>query len=274
MVNYPWDTFQDIHADDEWWMRVSREYADTVQHLAFDGYLSDFNNGITNGYEWYEVEGGRQDYHTYFLRGREFTLELSDTKRLDTDLIPDYWDYNRNALINYMEEARFGLRGWVRDCYTGEALEAEILVLDHDHTNSSVFSDSISGSYYRYLAEGDYLIEYISPGYDTTRRSVSIVDKSTKYIDVLMCPDDTVSTIENFIEGLQITILGNKILLDGTSTFSNLDYAIYDMNGRKLVVGSLVDRSINISSLQTAGIYTLELKNQRNIQSLKFFYAR
>jgi hypothetical protein len=33
--------------------------------------------GVTNGYDWYRITGGRQDYVTWFLRGREVTIEVS-----------------------------------------------------------------------------------------------------------------------------------------------------------------------------------------------------
>jgi len=34
-------------------------------HLS--GYLTDYNDGITNGYAWYSISGGRQDYMNYFI---------------------------------------------------------------------------------------------------------------------------------------------------------------------------------------------------------------
>ena len=75
VCNYPWDTWAQLHADDDWWQYVCHEYADTVHEYAPTGYLTDLDNGITNGYAWYEIAGGRQDYMTYFHQGREFRSE-------------------------------------------------------------------------------------------------------------------------------------------------------------------------------------------------------
>jgi len=58
VFNYPWDTWSKLTADDNWWQLVAREYADTVHQYAPAGYFTDLVNGVTNGYAWYEVNGG------------------------------------------------------------------------------------------------------------------------------------------------------------------------------------------------------------------------
>ncbi|MBN2519005.1 MAG: zinc carboxypeptidase, partial [Bacteroidales bacterium] len=66
VINYPWDTWEKLHPDDLWFQYVSRKYADTV-HSYSNNYMIGFENGITNGYAWYTITGGRQDFITYFL---------------------------------------------------------------------------------------------------------------------------------------------------------------------------------------------------------------
>ncbi|MGB6036267.1 MAG: M14 family zinc carboxypeptidase, partial [Cryomorphaceae bacterium] len=111
VANFPWDTWSFEHADNDWWVHVCRQYADTAQANSPSGYFNFLDNGITNGYDWYPVAGGRQDFVTYFHRGREMTLELSDQKFLPTSQFDNYWNYNRSALYNYVEQSLFGLRG-------------------------------------------------------------------------------------------------------------------------------------------------------------------
>ena len=89
VCNYPWDTWSTLPADDNWWEYVSHEYADSCQANSGNGYFNYLNDGITNGYDWYEVNGGRQDYMNYFRYCREFTLELSDDKTPDPNDLPD-----------------------------------------------------------------------------------------------------------------------------------------------------------------------------------------
>ena len=66
VINYPWDTWPRRHADDDWFIDLSRDYADLAQANSPSGYLTDLNNGITNGWDWYTIAGGRQDYMTYW----------------------------------------------------------------------------------------------------------------------------------------------------------------------------------------------------------------
>lgn len=165
VVNYPWDTWSRRHADDDWLQLISREYADLCQANSPSGYMNDLDNGITNGYDWYTISGGRQDYMTYFHGGRETTIELSSTKLLPTGSLQAWWNYNRLSLLAYLEQAFYGIRGAVTDAVTGDPLAATIRVLGHDIDNAEVFTDPLHGDYYRMIKGGTYTLEFSSPGY-------------------------------------------------------------------------------------------------------------
>ncbi len=165
VMNYPWDTWQRRHADDEWFIYICRQYADTAQAHSPGGYMTDLNNGITNGWDWYQIAGGRQDYAIYYLGGRELTFELSQTKVLPAIQLDSYYGYNRSAMLNYMEQALFGLQGFVSDSLTGLPLQATIEIPGYDLDQSEVLSDSIFGFYARFLDSGYYEIEFSADGY-------------------------------------------------------------------------------------------------------------
>lgn len=105
VCNYPWDTWQELHPKDEWWKYVCHQYADTAQFYSPPGYLDGFDDGITNGAEWYVITGGRQDYMNWFHDCLEFTLEISTTKLLPENQLENWWQYNYRSLINYMYQA-------------------------------------------------------------------------------------------------------------------------------------------------------------------------
>lgn len=189
VLNYPWDTWVRRHADDNWWIYVCREYADTVHLHAPAGYLTDLNNGITNGYDWYTIDGGRQDYMNYFEQCREITLEISDIKLLPASMLPAWWNYNNRSLINYMKQAAFGFRGVVTDSITGEPILAQVEIVGHDLDNSFVRTSLPSGSYFRPIKAGTYDLTFTAEGYySKTIHNLSITDKQVVVVDAQLAP--------------------------------------------------------------------------------------
>ncbi len=170
VVNYPWDTWSTRHADDTWWQAVSNLYADSAQYFSPSGYLDDFGTGITNGYDWYTISGGRQDYMNYYRGCREVTLEISNTKLPSQSTLPNYWNYLRVSFLNYFEHALYGIRGIVTDAQTGLPVAATITLSGHDNNNSFVFTDPDVGDYHRMVSPGTYTMIISAAGYipDTT----------------------------------------------------------------------------------------------------------
>ena len=261
LVNYPWDTFQKLTADDRWWVHVCREYVDTVHVHSPQGYMSAFDNGVTNGWAWFEAKGSRQDHITFFEGGREFTLEISNQKSLDANLLPAYWNYNKASLINYMHQARYGIKGTVIDCKTGEPVEANIFIPNHDFDNSDVFSRPEDGAFFRYLEEGNYELSITAEGYIDETQLVQIVDKSTLGLTIELCPLETSVAEDNINPDLNIIINHNIIILDSEKQLNNFDYELLDNSGRLIQNGKLVDKSIELNSELISGIYILKLGN-------------
>ncbi|MCP4310196.1 MAG: hypothetical protein GY790_02950, partial [Bacteroidetes bacterium] len=164
VVNYPWDHQETVHTDDAWLQFVSREYADEAR-VVDPNYMSLFTDGITNGAQWYKIFGGRQDYVTYYLEGRELTLELCTDFRLNSELLNEYWLKNQRSLINYMSQCLYGIRGLVTDADSGLPLEALVEIPGHDNYHSSVHSSAAYGDFYRLLEEDSYDLVVSSPGY-------------------------------------------------------------------------------------------------------------
>jgi PKD repeat protein len=209
VCNYPWDTWYTRHADDDWWQLVCREYADTAQFYSPSGYMTDYNNGITNGYDWYTISGGRQDYMNYFHQCREFTLELSTVKLVPESQLPDFWDYNYRSFINYIDQTNFGVQGIVTDSITGEPIKAEVYVLEHDMDSSMVFSSLPKGNYYRPLYSGLYDIRFSADGYySKTLQNVLVSNASATTRNVQLAPGTLIAdfTSDNQMPGVGETI--------------------------------------------------------------------
>ncbi|MFO7874445.1 MAG: M14 family zinc carboxypeptidase [Bacteroidales bacterium] len=168
LVNYPfdsWKSYQNKHADHDWWDFVMYEYVDTVHQYSPPGYMTGMGDGVTHGGDWYVVYGSRQDYFNYYRSCREFTLELSNQKLLNPDLLPDHWEYNYRSLLNYIRQSTYGVHGLVYDNDTGQPLDAEIAIPGYDKDNSEVVTSMPSGYYNRPLLAGTYDFQYSADGY-------------------------------------------------------------------------------------------------------------
>ncbi len=277
VANYPWDTWAKLSADDLWWQYVCREYADTAQFFSPGGYLTDLNNGITNGYAWYTISGGRQDYMNYFQNCREFTLELSYVKIIPADQLNSYWNYNYRSLLNYLEQVSYGFQGVVTDSISGEVLSAKIFVENHDIDNSFVFTELPFGDYYRPIFEGTYSIIVTADNYyPKTIDGIVVNNRQTTEIDIKLVKDN--SGIEEFKFDEVFQIFPNPSIGEfNISNISDYDldcfFRIYSVNG-KLIYDSQDIRfssqkslSIDISN-EESGIYLFEIKseNKKSIQ--------
>ncbi len=188
VLNYPWDTWQHLTADDDWWVYVCREYADIAQANSPSGYMTDLNNGITNGYAWYTTSGCRQDYMNYFHNCREMTLELSELKMPPESQLDNFWNYNYKAFNAYMKQSMHGFSGIVTNAYNGNPLQAEVVIENHDADNSWVYSHAPVGDYHRPIKAGTYDVTFSAFGcYDQTI-SVNIVDDEKLVLDVQLIP--------------------------------------------------------------------------------------
>jgi len=188
VVNYPWDSWLNIlHADDEWFESISRDYADTVHYYSGTGYLNDYNDGIVRGSEWYIIYGGRQDYITYAQHGREVTIELDATKQTPGAQLPLLWEYNYRSMLRYIEKAIYGVHGRVADDDTGLPVPARLFISGYDMDSSQVYSDTLSGNFVRMLPPGTYTILFTADGYfPELVEDLVIVDRQQLWINVHM----------------------------------------------------------------------------------------
>ena len=183
VCNYPWDNKSARHADNAWWIYVCREYADTT-HVYNPNYMTDLNNGITNGYDWYTITGSRQDNANAFHNLKEFTLEISTTKTLNGSQLPAHWNWNYRSMLNFIEQGLYGIHGSITDASTGNPIEnCKVMIENHDTNGSHSVSDN-HGYYVRPIKAGTYDVTYIALGYEPVTIPITITDKETIIQDV------------------------------------------------------------------------------------------
>jgi hypothetical protein len=225
VVNYPWDSFSRPHADDAWFRMISRQWVDTAHTYSYPGYMMAEENGITNGYSWYVVYGGRQDYVNYYLHGREVTIELSNDKIPDENMLDNYWTYNHRSLLQYIEQVYTGVSGIISDSLTGMPVKAMISIPGHDQDNSEVYSDSTRGYYCRLAEEGNYVIDVSASGYKSKQIAVRIEKGRSSLINIKLSPETQFLIYPNpFSDFIRINI---------SEPGKSLELQFTDLSGRK-----------------------------------------
>lgn len=276
VANYPWDTYFQRHADDAWWQYVCRNYANSAQENGPNGFFNDLNNGITNGYDWYIISGGRQDYMNAFEHCREFTLELSNNKILASSSLETYWGYHKEALLDYMKEALNGLRGMVTDSLSGEALDAKVFIAGHDKDSSHVYTSMPVGNYHRYLAQNTYSVTFSAEGYfPKTIDNIQIQNGTSTRLDVQLLPENVASIFKNQPD-LSFRIFPNpaqaQIEVEWEDSVREIELTILDLTGRTILTQGLQHQHetyLDISKL-SKGLYLLKVSNG-NRQGIRKF---
>ena len=106
VVNYPWDTQGDAHPLEEYVIDLSLNYAQLVPGMRDS---VEFPQGIVNGFDWFEVNGGMQDWSYYWHNDLQLTVELSNTKWPEYEEVARYYRENRESLIAFIENIHQGI---------------------------------------------------------------------------------------------------------------------------------------------------------------------
>lgn len=140
VANYPLDSSFDgkneysASPDDDIFRQLALTYS--TNHKKMSQQIKDktcitpddnFEDGITNGADWYPVPGGMQDYNYLHTNSFELTLELGCDKFPADKRLKTFWDDNKPALIAFMEMSHAGIKGIVSNGVTNEAIPDAVI---------------------------------------------------------------------------------------------------------------------------------------------------
>ncbi|XP_071353378.1 carboxypeptidase D [Trachinotus anak] len=192
VVNYPYDddkegtTQYSQSPDDKVFQQVSRAYSqeNPVMHNGHpceDLYPDEyFEDGITNGANWYNVPGGMQDWNYLNTNCFEVTIELGCVKFPVAKELPKYWEQNRRALLQFIHQVHTGIKGTVSDSSDGTGIpNATISVAEIDHNVSTAHT----GDYWRLLVPNTYSITASAHGYIPVRTYATVSKERVEVVD-------------------------------------------------------------------------------------------
>uniref|UniRef100_A0A5S6QI08 Peptidase M14 carboxypeptidase A domain-containing protein n=1 Tax=Trichuris muris TaxID=70415 RepID=A0A5S6QI08_TRIMR len=164
VVNYPFDSRNDSKdyysaaPDDDVFRSLALQYSKSSEKMAsmvntwcpLDP--ERFKDGITNGADWYGIEGSLQDYLYVYKGAMAFTLEISCCKYPPYSTFTSYWTDNLTPILRFWKTANSGIKGVVTENETGKPLAARMKIVGRD---MPFFSDH-NGEFYRILLPGKY----------------------------------------------------------------------------------------------------------------------
>jgi len=258
VTNYPWDTWTtagNSNADRLWWERVCRGYVDTTR-LITSTYMTDtYADGVTEGGDWYVITGGRQDYINYYHLCRELTVELDGTKTTAVADLELKWTENYAALLNYMQESLYGVRGIITDSCTGLPIRAKVWVTSYDQVNDSsqVYSALPVGNYHKYMIAGTYSITYSAPGYiSKTISNIVLANGAATVRNVQLMPSTLVNPDAQFTGTITNACTGTTQFTNNSTSASSYLWDFGD--------GTTSTAASPSHTYATSGTYTVKLK--------------
>lgn len=282
VVDYPWDAFSYNHVDDAWFQWASHKYADTAKQRAYPVlYMSSFDDGIVAGWEWYAIKGGRMDYVTYFLHGREVTLEVSNQKFPPGDELPYFWYYNYPSMLQYMESSLFGIQGTVRNKANGEPVEAVVRVQDHEKDRSYTVSNKITGYFTRLIEPGTWNLEVSAAGYNTIIvTDVTVENDRATRLDIHLDQMGTGMHERDQLDIYPNPFISHSLISYTASIQGRYHIRLYDLKGRLVFDEKLIHEMsgrykyrLDASGLDQ-GIYILRFISPASTISRKIYKIR
>lgn len=194
VANYPYDNSYTGHSvytyspDDDIFRQLALSYSEahSTMHLGHPcpGDRSGFKDGITNGADWYSVDGGMQDYNYLHTNCFEITVEQGCTKFPYARHLEEIWRSNRESLLAFMEEVHKGVKGFVFDSNGNGIPNATIDVKGREHSVRSV----ADGDFWRLLVPGEYTLSVSAKGYHDKEIDVSVGSGAATEVRVTLVP--------------------------------------------------------------------------------------
>ncbi|XP_037931954.1 carboxypeptidase D-like [Teleopsis dalmanni] len=205
VASYPYDNSiahhecceESLTPDDRVFKLMAHTYADNHPIMRQGNNCNDsFSGGITNGANWYELNGGMQDFNYAFTNCFELTIELSCCKYPLASTLPTEWARNKHSLLQLLKLAHIGVKGIIKDASGYPIQDATVVV---SGLEDKPIRTTRRGEYWRMLTPGIYNIQAQAFGYQASvPQQIQITNDNTEALRI----DFTLLPTENNYDGI------------------------------------------------------------------------
>ena len=164
VASYPYDDSHDSRTsgfvsktpDHAFFLNAAKVYASNHKTMPTK---SEFPQGVTNGADWYVVNGGMQDFNYVFTNCMEVTIEQTKCKYPANDPATTEWSDNKKSVTQYLKLAHTGIKGLVTDANGNPVEGARIRIIGGPEKDVITTE---RGEYWKLLMPGTYEVRAIS----------------------------------------------------------------------------------------------------------------
>lgn len=191
VASYPYDNSNggqelvrgaSLTPDDDVFVHLAKVYSYNHASMHLGDHCHDgrpFLEGVTNGFRWYPLSGGMQDYNYVWAQCLDLTLEVSCCKFPPAAKLPALWSENKRALLAFVQQVHLGVKGRVLDS-SGMPVENAVVEVK-GRENMCPFRTNRHGEYYRLLLPGNYTFMVTYPGHELLTQTLGVPYGPDKY---------------------------------------------------------------------------------------------
>ena len=155
IVAYPWSYRSDAPRDLAHIDQLAGVYS---SHSGYPSLL------YGQGYNiMYAINGSTKDFQYGCLGNIGWSIEISLDKQPAASQIPYFYNANKPAMLEIINECGWGISGTVTDSLTGEPLRASIWINNY----FPVYTDPVVGDYHKFVVPSTYTVKVVANGYKT-----------------------------------------------------------------------------------------------------------
>ncbi len=137
----------------------------------------------------YAINGSAKDAFYGLMGSVGWTQEVSMIKAPSNTYIPQYYNWNRPAMLYLTEMAGKGMSGMITDAVSGTPVPAIIWISDATRDYWPVYADPQVGDFHKFLLPGTYNLTVSANGYQSaTAPGIAVLDTGATVVNFQLQP--------------------------------------------------------------------------------------